>query len=102
MLPGIYIMTNLSHSTLYVGMSTVLPDRIQMHIDGEGGRFTTKYRCTKLVHYEICESADVAYIREKQIKGWTRLKKISLIEQKNPGWTDRFQNLLIDVDSLYR
>jgi hypothetical protein len=36
MMPGIYIMTNQSHSALYVGMGTVLPDRVRIHIDGEG------------------------------------------------------------------
>ena len=101
MLPGIYIMTNVSHSTLYVGMSTVLPDRVQMHIDGEGGRFTIKYRCTKLVYYEIWESEDAAYIREKQLKGWTRLKKITLIDLKNPGWQDQFPNLLQEINVLF-
>jgi putative endonuclease len=101
MMPVIYIMTNQSHSTLYVDMSTVLPDRVRMYIDGEGGEFTAKYRCTKLVYYEVWESEDAAYIRERQIKGWTRLRKVGLIEIKNPNWDDRFPNLLEDLDKLY-
>lgn len=72
---GVYIMTNASHATVYVGMSTDLPSRIESHRSGTIDGFAKKYRCTILVYYEGCESVDHAYVREKQIKGWTRLKR---------------------------
>lgn len=50
--------------------------------------FTKKYNLTKLVYYEMTEDVRSAITREKQIKGWLRSKKISLIESVNPEWKD--------------
>ncbi len=93
---GIYIMTNASHSTLYVGMSTDLPERIASHKEGLVDGFAKKYRCTILVYYEGCDSIDHAYIREKQIKGWTRNKKVALIQMRNPTWNDVYKELIAE------
>jgi putative endonuclease len=91
---GVYIMTNLSQATLYIGMSTDLPSRVQSHKDGTVEGFTKRYRCTKLVYFEGCEDADSAYLREKQLKGWTRQKKVDLININNPGRKDLFSDLI--------
>ena len=93
---GVYIMTNESQRSLYTGMSTNLPSRIEVHRDGEVRGFTQRYRCTKLVYYEGCADEDQAYLREKQIKGWTRIKKVGLINQFNPTWRDMFEDLIND------
>ena len=100
-IPGIYIMANSSHSTLYIGASSVLPVRIQMHVDGEGSRFTAKYRCTKLVYYEILETVDGAYRRERELKKWSRMKKAALIGIRNPEWGDMLPELERDVAKLF-
>jgi len=50
--------------------------------------FTARYHLTHLVHYEVMGSIHAAIAREKQIKGWLRQKKVSLVESMNPGWTD--------------
>ncbi len=89
-------MTNESHRTLYIGMSTHLVARVETHREGLVVGFTQKYRCTKLVYYESCEDEDQAYIREKQLKGWTRVKKVGLINQFNPRWKDVFEDLITD------
>ena len=62
------------------------------HTRGLVSGFTRKYRITRLVHFE--EFADIgdAIAREKEIKGWTRLRKISLIESRNPTWEDFAKN----------
>ena len=99
--PGIYIMANSSHSTLYIGASSLLPARVQMHIDREGSKFTTKYRCTKLVYYEICESVTAAYLREKELKAWSRMKKSALIGSVNPAWNDLTGALQRDLENLF-
>ena len=91
---GVYIITNISHRTLYVGMSTDLPSRIQSHRDRNVDGFAKKYRCFKLVYYEGCVDPDHAYKREKQIKGWTRIKKTGLITATNPTWRDLFDDLI--------
>jgi len=50
--------------------------------------FTSKYNITKLVYYEEGNDVNAALVREKQIKGWLRSKKIALIESVNPEWRD--------------
>lgn len=95
---GVYIITNDSHQTLYVGMSVDLPGRIASHKEELVEGFAKKYRCTKLVYYEGCESVDEAYVREKQIKGWTRMKKHTLIDLKNPKWEDLYERLIEDCN----
>ena len=50
--------------------------------------FTKKYNIDKLVYFETFTNAYEAIRREKQIKGWLRIKKINLIEEMNPGWND--------------
>jgi putative endonuclease len=83
----VYILTNAS-KTLYVGVTNNLERRLYEHkhklIDG----FTKQYNLTKLVYYENTEDVRAAILREKQIKGWLRAKKIDLIRTINPGWVD--------------
>jgi putative endonuclease len=50
--------------------------------------FTRRYGITRLVHFELTETARDAITREKPIKGWLRRKKIALIESQNPEWRD--------------
>jgi putative endonuclease len=50
--------------------------------------FTNKYNIDQLVYFETCPDIGSAIAREKQIKGWTRAKKIALIEENNPDWQD--------------
>lgn len=83
----VYLMANQS-KTLYVGVTNDLKRRVYEHknklIDG----FTKKYNLTKLVHFEETSDINAAILREKQIKGWLRSKKIQLIEMSNPLWKD--------------
>ena len=80
-------MTNRS-KTLYIGITNDLVRRVYEHkqklIDG----FTKKYNMTRLAYFEETNDARSAIAREKQIKGWLRKKKISLIEPVNPEWKD--------------
>lgn len=55
---------------------------------GKGSSFTKKYNVNKLVYFENHSLAYDAISREKQIKKWTRKKKIFLIELMNPDWKD--------------
>jgi len=50
--------------------------------------FTKKYNITRLVYFEETNDVQSAITREKEIKGWLRSKKITLIESKNPKWKD--------------
>jgi len=55
--------------------------------------FTARYGVDRLVWFEAHDSADVAMLREKQIKEWKRDWKINLIERDNPRWIDLYPNL---------
>lgn len=98
--PGVYIMTNSSHSTLYVGTSMLIPERVLMHREGRSEGFTQKYKCTKLVYYEILPSRDAAYRREKELKGWGRMKKMLLVTTKNASWKDLYDDLVQEAKEL--
>ncbi|HUP27743.1 MAG TPA: GIY-YIG nuclease family protein [Chloroflexia bacterium] len=82
----VYIMSSNTR-TLYIGMTNNLERRVYQHKQLTKG-FTGKYGLTWLVYY--AETVDVreAIIREKQMKGWKRAKKVALIEEMNPYWED--------------
>ena len=83
----VYIMTNKSR-TLYTGVTNNLERRVYEHKHKLIEGFTSKYNITKLVYYEAFGDIREALAREKQIKGWLRVKKIALIESVNPEWKD--------------
>lgn len=58
------------------------------HQNGTFEGFSKVYCCTRLVYSERCSGPTAAILREKQLKGWTRKKKIALIEMLNPTWED--------------
>jgi len=53
-----------------------------------GAAFPAAYRCTKLIYYEHYRNARDAIARETQLKKWSRVKKVELINRLNPRWTD--------------
>jgi putative endonuclease len=83
----VYIVTNNS-KTIYTGMTNDIRRRIYEHKSKLIKGFSTKYNLTKLVYYESTNDVKSAIIREKQIKGWIRKKKIRLIEKENIEWCD--------------
>ena len=83
----VYIMTNRS-GTLYVGVTNDLARRVHEHKNKLIPGFTAKYNITKLVYFETTTDVRTAIARERQIKGWLRVKKIALIESVNPNWDD--------------
>ena len=75
----VYIMTGRS-DVLYTGVTSILEKRVGQHKEKAVEGFTKRYNLTSLVYYEAHEDITVAIAREKQIKGWTRAKKVALIE----------------------
>jgi putative endonuclease len=84
----VYILTNWSNNVLYVGITNNLKRRCYEHRHKIIKGFTEKYNLYKLVHFDTTNDIKEAIKREKQLKGWTRSKKIELIENKNPMWLD--------------
>ncbi|AMG74195.1 Excinuclease ABC C subunit domain protein [Sphingopyxis granuli] len=90
--PAVYIMANRKDGVLYTGVTSDLIGRTWQHRQKASG-FSARYRCDKLVWFEIYDDMLSAIAREKQIKAGSRARKIALIEAKNPGWRDLFPEL---------
>ena len=90
MKPGfVYILTNKNNTTLYVGVTSDLEQRIKQHQSKKDKKsFTARYNLSKLVYYEAFQMIGDAIAREKQLKGGNRAQKIALIESINPEWDE--------------
>jgi len=86
-------MFNKQFGTLYVGVTSNLPRRVNEHKSKTIKGFTSKYGIDKLAYYEVYENILMAIEREKQIKSWCRRKKLALITSANPNWQDLFDML---------
>ena len=83
----VYILASKSRR-LYVGMTNSLFRRILQHKEGEIDGFTKRYNIDRLVYYETFRYVNNCIAREKQIKSWSRAKKLDLIRAFNPTWED--------------
>ncbi|TGE09602.1 GIY-YIG nuclease family protein [Hymenobacter fodinae] len=84
----VYILTNPTKTVLYIGTTNDITRRLYEHGSsrGDAGKFTGRYQADLLVYFELFPDATQAIAREKQLKGWTRLKKDTLIAAFNPEW----------------
>lgn len=73
---------------LYIGVTNDLGSRVGQHQEGGNPGFTRRYHLKRLVYFESYDRIADAIAREKQLKGWSRKKKIALIESLNPRWSD--------------
>jgi putative endonuclease len=83
----VYITASKSR-VIYVGMTNDLARRVREHKEKGTQSFTNRFNVDRLVWFEEHGGPVSAIAREKQIKGWVRVKKIALIEAKNPQWKD--------------
>ena len=84
----VYMLTNQIGSVIYTGITNDLSRRINEHKSETVDGFSKRYHTHKLVYYENFSYVNDAISREKQIKGWSRAKKIELIKSKNPDFDD--------------
>ena len=90
----IYIMSNTKNTVLYVGMTNDLKRRVEEHKSNSTPGFTQRYCCHKLVYFETYSDVDQAIYREKQIKGWLRIKKDELIDSTNKERKDLYNEIV--------
>jgi len=91
---SVYILTNRHHTVYYTGVTADLVSRILEHRDKRfPNSFTSRYNINKLVYFEVFFRIEEAIDREKQIKKYSRAKKIALIEKMNPEWKDLFEEI---------
>jgi len=86
----IYILTNIRKTIFYIGITNNLERRVHEHKNSNDQSFTRKYNIHFLVYFEEFTDINKAIEREKQLKGWTRMKKEKLIRTINPEfkWLD--------------
>ncbi|HVI99927.1 MAG TPA: GIY-YIG nuclease family protein [Sphingomonas sp.] len=85
------MMASKRNGTLYTGVTSNLPQRAWQHRIGAVEGFTNRYGCKTLVWYEMVPTMEAAIVREKQLKGGSRAKKLALIESLNPHWNDLYE-----------
>jgi putative endonuclease len=82
----VYILANRSRQ-LYIGVTNNLELRVAQHRLGTEG-YTARHQIKDLVYFETTGDIVAAITREKQLKGWKRVRKVQLIESTNPDWKD--------------
>jgi putative endonuclease len=85
--PVVYFLASATGRAIYIGVTTDLSRRLEEHRLGQVIH-TAKYKINRLIYVEHHETAPDAIAREKQLKGWSRSKKIALINRSNPDWRD--------------
>jgi putative endonuclease len=83
----VYMLAN-GKRMLYVGVTNDLHRRMYEHRQKQIPGYTRHYNISRLVYFEATPNVNAAVAREKPIKGWTRDKKLALIETSNPQWAD--------------
>ena len=90
----VYILASQKNGTLYIGVTSNLPQRVWQHKNGQADGFTKKYSIHHLVYFEQTSDIESAIAREKQLKKWRRQWKIDLIEGRNPDWVDLYPDIV--------
>jgi len=83
----VYILSSKTQR-LYIGVTNDLERRVAQHKRREVEGFTSRYNIDRLVYYEETNDVWVALNREKQLKGWMRIRKLELVSAMNPEWRD--------------
>ena len=93
--PCVYILASQRNGTLYVGVTSNLPQRIWEHKNDAVDGFTKTWSVKHLVWFEAHTTMAAALQREKNLKKWRRQWKLTLIEQLNPEWDDLYEKLML-------
>lgn len=87
----VYILASITR-VLYIGITSNFGQRLNEHRAHKYPQsFTSQYNVTRLVYFEEYTRVEDAIVREKQMKGWRRSKKVRLIEELNPAWADLWE-----------
>ena len=82
------MLASSKNGTLYIGVTSNLPQRLAQHREGHVEGFSKRHGVTRLVWYEPHENMESAITREKQMKKWNREWKAREIARRNPQWKD--------------
>ena len=92
--PGyVHLMASRRNGTLYLGVTSDLPQRVYQHRNGQADGFSKRYGCRILVWYAAFDDIQDARACELQMKKWKRAWKLQAIEEMNPDWRDLFEEI---------
>ena len=91
--PCVYIVASQRNGTIYTGVTSNLVQRVWQHKNNFIKGFSSRYDTHTLVWYEIHETMESAFTREKRLKNWKRDWKLKLIERGNPQWEDLYPEI---------
>jgi putative endonuclease len=81
----VYIITNVLRSVLYIGMTNNLQRRLLEHFwKVHPNSFSARYNVSNLLYWETTPYVLNAIAREKELKSWSRARKMELIGTVNP------------------
>jgi putative endonuclease len=84
----VYILAN-GFKKIYIGVTSELEIRIRQHKQKKDPTcHTARYNINKLVYFERFTTITAAIARERQLKGWLRIRKLELVISTNPAWLD--------------
>jgi len=89
----VYLLANRRNGTLYLGMTDDLARRFHEHREAINRGFSQRYGVKQLVWYEVHDSREAAFTRERQMKAWKRCWKLRAIEEMNLDWADLYETL---------
>ena len=91
--PFVYIITNDRNTTLYIGVTSNIIQRIYQHKNKLIEGFSANYKLHKLIYLEQFNNMHNAILRDKRLKKWNRNWKNQLINECNPYWVDLYPSL---------
>jgi putative endonuclease len=89
-----YILASRNHGTLHLGITNDLVRRVFQHKNKVSSGFSSRFGVDRLVWFECYDNPVSAITREKKLKKWRRDWKIRLIEETNPDWLDRYNEIV--------
>lgn len=91
-MPSYMYILECADGSFYTGSTKNLEVRLWQHQNGEGANYTKKRLPVKLVYCEPYDRVEDAFLREKQVQGWSRRKKMALIEGNEEGLIEFSRN----------
>ncbi|MEP9416058.1 GIY-YIG nuclease family protein [Gordonia sp. VNQ95] len=79
---GYLYILECSDGTLYVGSTRNIANRMEQHMSGKGARYTSSRLPVRLVYCLECESVREAYMLERKLHGWSKAKRLALINNQ--------------------
>ncbi len=89
----VYMVADRPYGTLLVSITNDLIGSMERYRLGTGDYIARKCRVDRLVYFERARNITDAITQESQIRKWLRKWKIGLIESRNPGWKDLYDEV---------